>query len=76
MVFLEILLSADTENADENHLRAYTMVTQGLLLVFAIYFIQLHARQVIMQGCHISTAMVWSSVDLVPLIVNLVSICI
>ena len=75
MVFLEILFRTDV-NDDTTDLTTYTMVTQAFLLIFAIYFIQLHARQIILQKCQVSTAMVWSSVDLVPLVVNLASICI
>ena len=52
------------------------IVTQALLLVFAIYFIQLHVRQIVLHKCKMTMAMLWSSVDLVPLLANLVSIAI
>ena len=77
MIFLEILFSAESANDEwERHLMNYTNVTQALLLIFAIYFIQLHVRQIILHKFKFSAAMLWSSVDLVPLLANLASIVI
>ena len=77
MIFLEILFSQKSDNPEtEFHLRNYMIVTQALLLIFAIYFIQLHVRQVILHKFKFSAAMLWSSVDLVPLMANLASIVI
>ena len=45
MVFLEFLFHQETEDAEDNgRLFVYRTVTQGILLIFAIYFIQLHVR--------------------------------
>ena len=77
MIFLEILFSTEAEGGEmKGHMRNYMIVTQTLLLVFAIYFIQLHVRQIILHNCKISLAMLWSCVDMVPLLANLASIVI
>ena len=77
MVFLELLFAADPEDEDQaRNMKIYMSVTQALLLIFAIYFIQLHIRQFIMHGFHWNSAMLWSSFDLVPLMANLASIVI
>ena len=49
MIFLEILFSSeqnklDQDPAKEYRLKVYTGVTQALLFVWAVYFLQLHIR--------------------------------
>lgn len=77
MIFLEILFRTESVDSEwERHIAIYTVITQALLLVFAIFFIHLHVRQVVMRGFVIDSAVLWSSVDLIPLLANLASIVI
>lgn len=77
MIFLEILFRKESGDSEwERHMEIYTNITQCLLLAFAIFFIQLHVRQVVMRGFKIDSALLWSSVDLFPLLANLASIVI
>ena len=79
-MYLQFLFTdAFLEAADGDHTTyKYALyATQGLLLVFAIYLFHQHWKTLRLYGFRCdSTAMLWSMVDLVPLMANLLSIVI
>ena len=66
-----------TMEPDHENFKIYVYSTQGLLLIFAIYLFNQHFKTLRLYDYRFdSTAMLWSMVDLIPLMANCISIII